>query len=403
MRTLRNRSFSLLMSGQLVSKLGNNLYMIALPWYVYVTTGSKLLLAVTGLAQSLPAIAGLFSGVFVDRWQKRKVMLTVDVIRVVLCVALFLLAVHHANIYTIVVTVLLLETAGRFFGPAATSIIPIIVSSEDLAEASGLEQSGGGIAQLVGTIAGGPLIQGLGAPFLFLANAITYGVSVLSLGFLKVSEPIAQPTEPPSFVREWLEGFSITLKSRFILLITLAAMAANFGFAAFDISLTAWVKGPMHGNAIDLALVGASFFSGVLAGGVALGPISKVLNLRTILVGGLFAVAGLTGLVGFKSLLWWAMPILFLVGIGVSLMNGALGAFAYQVVPSHVRGRVFGTLSAASTLTAPLGMALYGYLMIHIPLHILFILIAIPAFLSGVSLLVPTKDDSGNLEVGLEA
>ncbi len=386
---ISNRNYSILLSGQLISTLGNNLYMLALPWYVYITTGSKELLVVTGLAQSLPALAGLFSGVFVDRWKKRTVMMVVDLLRLVLCAVLFFFAAHHDGIVWIVATVLLLELAGRFFGPAARSIIPLVVDKELLAEASGLEQSSSGIAQLAGTLGGGPIIQLLGAPVLFLLNSITYAISVISLLFVRVQEHIGPPTEPPSFFKEWKAGFRTTLKSRLVALVVFAAMAANFGFSAFDITLTAWVKGPMHGNAIYLALVGGSFFVGILVGGMLLGPINKKVEIRTILVGGLLIDALLVAVFGVDTNIFWSTSILLVMGIFTALMNGALGTFAYQVVPAKSRGRVFGIMGALSTMMTPVGMAVYGYLMLQVHLSILFVLVGIPALLGGIGLMLP--------------
>ncbi len=167
MSLVKNRNFMILLSGQLVSTAGNNLFGIALPWYVYSLTGSKEALALTGIAQTVPAITGLFSGVMVDRWRKRATMMGSDGIRAILNFILFGAVLLKWPFSTILLMVLALETAGQFFGPASAALFPLLVNEDQVAAGSGLLQSSNATAQLVGTVSGGALMALLGPLFCF--------------------------------------------------------------------------------------------------------------------------------------------------------------------------------------------------------------------------------------------
>ncbi len=396
MSLLRNRQYALLFSGQLISMLGNSLFMLALPWYVYLSTGSKADLAIVGFAQSLPGATALFAGVFVDRWNKRKTLIGSDAIRLVLALAVGIVALFGWPFPLIVMLVLLLQFAGVCFGPAEAVLIPMVVGEEQVAAAMGLNQSGSATAQLAGQVGGGALLTALGAPLLFLLDGASFLVSVLSLLFIRASEPPRRQTST-SFFAEWKEGLALVVRSKLIILLTVAALVTNFATAAFDIALTAWVRGPLHGTAFWLGIIGGAFFVGVIGGGALLGMVTKRVSLRVTLMVGLVVAGVCIGSVGAFADAYWTMGILLVCGVSIGILNGSLGAMLVTVIPQQVRGRVFGLLGALSTIATPLGMAVFGGLMIYIPLAALFAVMGSLSLLSGLSFLLPVKDDLANL------
>ncbi|WP_241716467.1 MFS transporter [Sulfoacidibacillus ferrooxidans] len=396
MKILRNKSFAILFGGQIVSTLGTNLYLLALPWYVYIVTGSKADLAIVGFAQSLPGLAGLVAGVFVDRWNKRRTMIVADLMRGALSLLIGLIAIWRLSFLWIVVIVLLLQLVGVFFGPAESVLLPLVVREENVPAAMGINQSGSATAQLAGQAGGGALLSALGAPVLFLANGISFFVSVVSLLFVRAPEP-PRGGEPSNFLTDWKEGFAILGRSRMILLIVASALVANFGLAAFDIALTAWIRGPLRDSALWLGFIGAAFFVGIIVGGMLLGTVAKKVPLRAVVMSGLIIDGALISSVGAVRTNWWAIAILVLTGLAVGIMNGSIGAMAVQVVPDPLRGRVFGLLGTLSTMATPLGLAVYGALMVVVPLPVLFILMGVVSVLAGLAFLLPIRDDLNNM------
>lgn len=399
MALLRNRQYALLFSGQLISMLGNSLFLIALPWYVYLSTGSKADLAIVGFAQSLPGVSALFAGVFVDRWNKRKTLLGSDAIRFVLALAVGIVALFGWPFPWIVLLVLLLQFAGVCFGPAEIALIPMVVGEEQVPAAMGINQSGSATAQLAGQVGGGALLTVLGAPLLFFLDGASFLVSVVSLLFIRAAEPPRRKTST-SFFAEWKEGLALVVRSKLIVLVTAAALVTNFGLAAFDITLTAWVRGPLHGTAFWLGLVMGAFFVGVIGGGALLGMVTKRVSLRVTLMAGLLVAGASIGSVGAFADTYWTIGVLLVCGLSIGILNGSLGAMAVAVIPQQMRGRVFGLLGALSTIATPLGMAVFGGLMVYIPLAALFAVMGSLSVLSGLSFLLPVKDDLANLRSG---
>lgn len=393
MSVLRNRSFSILLSGQLISMFGSNVFALALPWYVYLSTNSKLALATVGFVQSLPNLAGLFAGVFVDRFKKRKTMVVVDLLRFGISLFIGLIAYLKFPFPWIVLSVLLLQLAGVFFGPAVTVLIPLVVGDEQVPAAMGMNQSGGALAQLAGQMGGGALLVALGAPLLFIANGISFLVSVISLLFVRADEPPRVVTSS-SFFQEWREGLQWIGRSKMMILILSASIVTNFGMAPFDIAMTAWVRGPLHASAFWLGLIGAAFFVGIIVGGFLLGAVTKRVPLRTTLMLGLM-IAGLTiSAVGAFLSTYWAMGLLLICGLSVGILNGSLGALLVRVVIPEMRGRVFGLVGALATIATPLGLAVFGGIMVLVSLAHLFIMMGGLCFLGGgVTMLLPIRDD----------
>lgn len=398
MSILRNRNFAILFSGQLVSMVGNNLYMIALPWLVYSMTGSKSDLALTGIFQTLPGIAGLFVGVFIDHWRKKQTMVWSNILRAAISLALYLVVLLHPPFMTLLVLVLLLELVGTFYRPAESALLPFILPKDKLSSAMGLTQSGGALAQLFGVLLGGTLIGLIGAPLLFLLNCFTFCTSLISLFFVRVKETINAPAKKASFVGEWLEGMRAILRFKMLLRIMLAAMVTNFALAPIDIVMTAWVKGPLHGTALVLGAINASLFVGILVGGMLLGRINQRIDLKTILLAGLVVAGVCAGAIGLFADMYWAIALGLIFGFVAGILNGSVGAIMFQVVPEQMRGRLFSTLGAVATLAIPLGMAVYGWLLVYVPLQWMFVLIGFPAVLSGLSFLLPLKDEMVQLK-----
>lgn len=400
-----NRNFRILLSGQLLSTVGNNLFAIALPWYVYVRTGSKAALVLTGLAQTLPAVVGLFSGVLVDRWPKRATMIGSDGIRAALSLILVFAVLTHGPLLSILVVVLALEMAGQFFFPASMALFPLLVRPDEVAAGSGLMQSTTAGARLIGAVSGGALMSALGAPWLFVMNGVSFIVSVISLLSIRIPVPVAAPTTepaaptaPPRFFREWRDGLWLIARSRLLLLLVVASLVVGAAMAPFDVALTAWVKGPMHGSAFDLGVINAGLFVGMMAGGVLMGRIAARVGVRSLLTGGLIGTGLAVGTVGLFPQVVFAIVLALISGFFLGVMNSAARATLIPLVAETMRGRVFGTLGALSNLAMPLGMTIGGVGIVRLSLPLVFALIGAGCAISAIPLLLPTRKDLQLLE-----
>ena len=180
---LAHRDFSLLWSGQLVSNIGTAIASLALMFYAFDLTGSAMAMAILAIAQTLPVVA--FAGpigVYIDRWNRKKIMVASDVVRAI-TILLIPLTVYFPTflptIYWVYILTFLYATANAWFFPARSASIPNLVEGDELVAANSLSQMTFQVVQLVVPPVGGILVALL-APDYFLAFAINSTAFIFS-------------------------------------------------------------------------------------------------------------------------------------------------------------------------------------------------------------------------------
>src|SRR3712207_6800501 len=147
--TLRQRNFAFLWAGGLISVFGDWVLIAALPFHVYTLTGSALAASSMLIAYTLPGLLfGSVAGVFVDRWNRKRIMVIADLLRAVLL--LLLLAFRSRDWLWVVYVVAFVESAvGQFFGPARGALIPRLAGESHLVAANSLNALSDNLARLL--------------------------------------------------------------------------------------------------------------------------------------------------------------------------------------------------------------------------------------------------------------
>ena len=188
MATLRNRNFFLLWSGGLISMIGTWMLLTALPFYIYRETGSAL--ATSGLLMAFigPGILfGSLAGVFIDRWDRRRVLLLGNAVQTAL-IALLLLVEANGWFGLIYVVAFAESTVNQFLGPAENALLPTLVGEEQLVAANSLNALNDNLARVMGTALGGLLLGGVGFTNVVILDALSYLAAAVLIAFV-VSPP----------------------------------------------------------------------------------------------------------------------------------------------------------------------------------------------------------------------
>lgn len=174
--------FRFLLAGNLISNLGSSLLVVALPFQVFRLTGSTAATGLTLAAESLPALlVGPVAGVFVDRWDRRRLMIATDLLRAVAVVGI-LLADRPDRLVWLYLALVAENLGGVFFRPAARALVPTVVGTgPELVSANSLVALNNGIVRLVGAPLGGVLLSLFGLPVLVLLDSASYLVSALMI------------------------------------------------------------------------------------------------------------------------------------------------------------------------------------------------------------------------------
>jgi MFS family permease len=372
--TLRQRNFSLLWFGQLISLIGDWLLFIALPFYIYTLTGSALATGIMFIIQTLPRIfLSSLAGVFVDRWSRKYTMLITNLIQSI--VLLPLLLVHSKDMLWIVYTFAFVESCvSQFFMPAANAIIPNLVDKEHLLTANSLNSMSQELTRLIGPLLGGMLMGVYGINSVVIVDACSFLIAAALLALITVqarpSQEQSTTSQPMTALsklwREWLAGLQQVRQDKLIRAIFLAFGASMIAEGLLQVILAPWVKSVLHGTALTFGWIATAQAIGGLLGSVLMPYVSKVMKpTRLIPLSGV--------LVGLLLLAIVNIPILAVDLVLVSLAGVAVIGFfvnLYTLLQASAvdayRGRIFGAFGVVQALTMLLGMVLASSLGDHI-------------------------------------
>lgn len=355
----RNRNFTLLWSAQLVSTIGSALTSLAASILVYRITGSALSVGLMLMATAAPSVVfGLIAGVFVDRYDRKRIMVMADLVRAALVVTIpFLVASNIAWLY---ILVLCTSAVGQFFDPAQSAVLPEVASDEELAAANSLMAISSFGATAVGFAASGLLAQ-ISIEWAFYIDALTFLFSAACIFFTRVPRLAAdQATSVKTVLNNMRGGFgylfgSPILRSSFIIL---PLMGISFGL----------------GNALLLpfateALGATEFEYGIQEGLTSLGFVAgSLLMARTAdrLPAGQWLTISFVGM-GLAQLVYsqlTSIPLAFFF-VMLSGFANAPSVVARQLIlqrntPREMRGRVASVFFVTRDVAFLIGMALVG-------------------------------------------
>ncbi len=355
----RNRNFTLLWSAQLVSTIGSALASLAASILVFRITGSALSVGLMLMATAAPSIVlGLFAGVFVDRYDRKRIMVLADLVRAALVVAIPFLV--ESNIAWLYIIVLLTSSVGQFFEPAQASVLPEIASDEELAAANSLMAISSFGATAVGFAASGLLAQ-ISIEWAFYLDALTFLVSAVFILFTRVPKlGTEENTNVATVFRNMRGGFgflfnSPILRSAFLIL---PIMGISFGL----------------GNALLLpfateALHADEFQYGVQEGMTSLGFVAASLLMARIAdrlpAGQWLTISFVT--MGICQMIYSQLTSIPLAIFFVTLSGfaNAPSAISRQLIlqrntPREMRGRVGSAFFVTRDVAFLIGMAMVG-------------------------------------------
>ncbi|HEY7167864.1 MAG TPA: MFS transporter [Candidatus Binatia bacterium] len=353
------RDFRLLWISLFISNIGTWMQMTAVNWLLYQLTGSPLKLGLNGLFRAVPAIAlGLFSGVFADRYDRRRVLLLTQAILGILALGLGVLDHSgHIQAWQIYAFTLVSSAVGSFDSPARQALFPSLVPREVLPNAVALNSLLWKGAALLGPSFGGIAISLMGTAGAFYANAASFFVVVTALLLMHSTSPVASGKR--RFLNDTTEGFSYIF-SRPIILGIMIMEAASSVFGIDNAMLTIFAS--------DILGVGASGF-GLLQSARGIGAVigssayigagqrpdqGKILFIVALLYGAGFALFGLA-----PSFLLCMLLIVF-VGATDTVWGAARSTILQMITPERFRGRVMGVFQLSNRGLNPLGQTETG-------------------------------------------
>ena len=358
----RNREFVLLQAGQLLSSAGTSSTTIAYPLLVLAVTHSPAKAGIVGFARLIPyALFGLPAGVAADRWNRKHLMIAADAVRVGAIGSLAVTILLHRVAFWQIPVVAFVEGSGAtVFGAAAAGALRAVVPRRQLPAAAGAQQGRGAVVRLAGPPLGGALF-GLGRAVPFLADAVSYLFSTLSL--LAMRTPFQEEREVDgSGLRAQIgEGFRFLWGQRFLR--TCALLFSLGNFAGPGVLFVIVVVGRRQGlSGGEIGALTAAFGACLLLGSLLSPLFRRAFSVRVILTLELWLWLGSAAFLVWPSVYVLTVSILPLA-VAIPVTDSVVIGYRVAITPDRLLGRVESVRSSISLLIAPLGPLVAGLLL----------------------------------------
>jgi len=358
---LKNPNYRLWLIGGTISFLGDQFYLVALPWLVLQQTGSAVAMGAIMMAGAIPrAVLMLMGGAVSDRISARKIMMATATARTV-CVAMigllvWLRVLQTWELYALAVA---FGVADAFAAPAQSAYMPSLVKREQLVAASSVSQSTAQLTTIVGPVPAGFVIQALGVAWAFFVDAISF---LFIIGALwKLPDPPKSPSARKAMWHSIGEGISYVAKDVPLRSLMLLATIMNFCVSGpVSVGLAYFTKTRFGSPAAYGTLI-SSLAAGSLIGAVLAG-LWKIRR-RGILIVLVAVVLGLClSSIALAERTWSVAAILVVMGAAAGMLNVHIGAWAMQRIDIAVRGRVSSVLMLAAFGMIPISLGVAGFL-----------------------------------------
>lgn len=371
---MRQRNVCLLVSAGLISSFGDTVLDIALPFYIYDVTHSAFATGAMFIASTLPVLLiGSVAGVFVDRWDRKRLMVSADLGRVGLMLAL--LIVHSQETVWIAYVVAFSESAvARFFTPAKSALIPRLVAPEHLTAANALDSMSGNVVNLIAPTVGGAVQVLAGLHGVVLVDSVSFllsGVLIARLSVPLSARKVSSATDLSLSTwgqvwHEWGEGLRLVRKERLVVTVFVVMGLAMLGQGLLTALNVVFVRTVLHGTAQVFGWMVTAAGVGGLLGGLAVTRIKDRITPTALMVLG-FEAAGLIVVVRTNVpnlplfLVLTALAPLFITGLAVGMQT-----LLQRVVPDHFRGRVFAAFGTTTSVLVLVGLGMGSVLGEHL-------------------------------------
>jgi MFS family permease len=367
-RALRHRNFRLFFVGQGISLIGTWMTKLATSWLVYRLTHSALLLGVVGFAgQIISFLLGPIAGVWVERLNRRKILVWTQAAAAVQSLSLAALTLtHRINLWEIIALASFQGLINAFDMPGRQSFLVQMVDERgDLGNAIAINSSMANGARLIGPAIAGIVIATVGEGWCFLIDGCSYFAVIASLWMMRI-RPLDFPHRSDGVFAQLREGWDYVCTFRPIrTILLLFALISLMGWP-YAVLLPIFAAQVLHGSAATLGWLTGASGVGALISGLSLAVRKSVVGL-TRMVQRASAILGVALIIfGISHWMWLSLVMMVFAGFGLMQCAAASNTIIQSLVPEDKRARVMSYYTTAFFGGAPFGSLLAGTLAHHI-------------------------------------
>jgi DHA3 family macrolide efflux protein-like MFS transporter len=361
------KTYIYIWTGQFVSLLTSSAVNFAVIIWLSLEYKSAEILALSGIAGLLPqALIGPFAGVFIDRWDRKKVMIFADAFIALCTFAMtFILQGSDTNLIFIYSLLACRSVGSAFHSPAMQAIAPLIVPEGQLLRVSGINQ----MLQSVSSIAG-PALGTLAISYFPISQVLyldVFGAVLAIVSLLFVTIPHVAMEGHTSIIGVWYDlkaGLRTIHERKGIRLLFLYAMIATFCIMPIAILFPLLTIDHYGGDKWEMSVVEIVWGIGMLVGGSLLG-VFKISVPKIILVNSMHILLGLTFVLsGWFPMGWFVGFVLMTMigGVSMSIFSAAFMTIIQEEIPPQMLGRVFSLYFSMAILPSAIGLLFTGFI-----------------------------------------
>lgn len=383
------RTFAIIWGGEFFSALSSSIVGFAIIFWITLETKSAEVLAFGMVSSLLPQLVlGLFTGVYVDRWNRKLVMIASDLFMAA-CTAVLVVIFYlgKVEIWHIYLLSAMRSVGNAFYSPAMKASVPLLAPENQFMRISGINQMIYSGCNIAGPALAAYLITVIKMENILIMEVAGAVIACTSLLFVTIPNPVKNVSEKPNFVKELKIGLQAIFKRKGMKYLFVSDLGAMFFILPIAALFPLMTLNHFAGNAYQMSIIEIVWSAGMLSGGFLIG--TNILNKfnKAILIGLMCVVDGLTFL--FSGMLPQNGFILFAIlsafsGVATAIWDSAFNVVMQTAIEPDKLGRAFSTYNSLSLLPTIPGLLATGFVAESIGLTNSFIIAGIAIFIIGI-------------------
>lgn len=382
LKLLKEKDFALFIFGNTTSAVGSNMQQFALALYILaISNSATLFAAITAIAILPRLILSPVAGVFGDWFDRKISIMVLDAVNGIMIsgFAFYFIVNGGLSIPAIFLLVILLEITEIFYGASMAAVMPSIVKTEQLFEASSIRSIVNNLGNMLAPLFASILYASFGLLPILIANAASFLIASASHGFMHIPKSNVMPAkiDIKNFLIDLKEGFLIIKNNKAISIFINLGVIINFCMAPlFSVVMIILIRESLGATDIQYGIMSTILSVSMLAGPLLLGKkaakmsVAKltiqsfiITSICTLIMFGI-SLPGITSQFSTNVIPLTAIVIVtFIIGMVVSITNIAIGTLFNIIVPKEFMGRTGTLMNMGLTIAIPVGQMLCGFAM----------------------------------------
>ncbi|ACF13308.1 major facilitator superfamily MFS_1 [Chloroherpeton thalassium ATCC 35110] len=359
----QHRSYRLMWIGSFISNMGTWSQRVAEPWLVFNLSGSAFLLGLNGFAAESPLLAFLLlGGVLADRTDRKKALIIAQLVQMLSALAIMSLALTDSlTVWLIIALSFVVGCAQSVSTPAYLSILPSLVSRENLTNAIALNSTQFNLSRLIGPVIGGILLTSIGAAWCFGVNALSYAAVIFVLAIIAVPKADTQNAGEDVW-KSMREGLLEVASKKELVTLIIIICSVSFFAGPLLTFLPVLAKEVLHVDAQGFSIALACFGGGAVVGALIIASAGHIENRFRIVIGATALLGASLIAISFSNS--YLLSLVFMAIAGIAFVGcGSLANTIMQTsVSDRIRGRAVSIYALAFRGGLPLGNLVAGAL-----------------------------------------